>query len=102
MITDTAIADWRGTCLLGRMAGSSAGVPVRTSPGSGWAYSGGETRIRPAASPLAGNIDSPVVAAVFLGCAIAYLGIYAVEAPLRFLLYLFGKDSLILLRDGLI
>jgi hypothetical protein len=51
---------------------------------------------------LSANIDSPAVAAIFLGCAIAYLGIYALEAPLRYALYLFGKDSLILLRDGLI
>lgn len=38
----------------------------------------------------------------FAACAGLYLFIYAFESPVRYLLYLAGKDSLILLRDGLI
>lgn len=50
----------------------------------------------------AGNIDSRPLVSVFTFCALFYLTIYAFEAPARFVLYLFGKDNLILLRDGLI
>ncbi len=39
---------------------------------------------------------------MFAFCGIAYLGIYAVEAPIRYLLYLHGRDNVILLRDALI
>ncbi|MTK64137.1 MAG: hypothetical protein F8N15_06385, partial [Methanobacterium sp.] len=49
----------------------------------------------------AGNIDSRRIAASFVACGIFYLSIYALEAPIRYGLYLAGKDSLILLRDGL-
>ncbi len=50
----------------------------------------------------ASNIDSQRFATVFAICGILYLWIYAVEAPIRYGLFLVGKDSLILLRDGLI
>ncbi|MFV3129065.1 hypothetical protein [Niveispirillum sp. KHB5.9] len=49
----------------------------------------------------ASNIDVPGLAAVFACCAALYLVIYALEAPVRYGLYLAGKDSFILLRDGL-
>lgn len=39
---------------------------------------------------------------MFLMCGLAYLTAYALEAPIRYILYLAGKDSLILVRDGLI
>jgi hypothetical protein len=39
---------------------------------------------------------------MFLLCGLAYLTAYALEAPIRYMLYLAGKDSLILVRDGLI
>src|SRR5262249_41135649 len=48
------------------------------------------------------NIDSRPLAAFFILSTFVYLTIYAFESPLRFVLYLVGKDSLILLRDGLI
>ncbi|WP_445682827.1 hypothetical protein [Radicibacter daui] len=47
------------------------------------------------------NIDMPAFAAFFALSAVFYLGIYTLEAPVRYGLYLVGKDSLILLRDGL-
>lgn len=50
----------------------------------------------------ASNIDSRRFATVFAVCGILYLWIYALEAPIRYGLFLVGKDSLILLRDGLI
>lgn len=49
----------------------------------------------------AGNVDVPGLVGVFVCCAALYLAIYALEAPVRYGLYLAGKDSLILLRDGL-
>jgi hypothetical protein len=39
---------------------------------------------------------------MFLFCGLTYLAIYAVEAPIRYGLYLAGKDNLILVRDSLI
>lgn len=42
------------------------------------------------------------MASLFAGCGFLYLLIYSAESPIRYLLYLAGKDSLILLRDGLI
>ena len=48
------------------------------------------------------NIDSEAFASIFAFCAACYLIIYATEAPIRFGLYLAGKDSLILVRDVLI
>jgi ABC-type antimicrobial peptide transport system permease subunit len=39
---------------------------------------------------------------MFLLGSLAYLTAYALEAPIRYVLYLAGKDSLILARDGLI
>src|SRR5882672_10112771 len=51
---------------------------------------------------LAGNIDIPMLGGLFIAACVAYLGIYALEAPVRYALYNAGKDSLILLRDGLI
>jgi hypothetical protein len=50
----------------------------------------------------AGNLEGPRMAALFAICGFFYLLIYAVESPIRYILYLGGKDSLILLRDGLI
>jgi hypothetical protein len=38
---------------------------------------------------------------MFLLCALAYLTTYALEAPIRYVLYLAGKDNFILVRDGL-
>lgn len=49
----------------------------------------------------ADNIDVPRLVALFAFCAATYLTIYALEAPVRYGLYLAGRDSLILLRDGL-
>lgn len=49
-----------------------------------------------------GNIDSRGLAWLFVFCTSAYIGIYAFEAPLRYLLYLGGKDNYIFLRDALI
>jgi hypothetical protein len=48
------------------------------------------------------NIDSPAFATFFTFCMGVYLGIYALEAPIRYGLFLAGKDSLILVRDSLI
>jgi len=48
------------------------------------------------------NIDSPALAAFFTFCMAVYLSIYSLEAPIRYGLFLAGKDSLILVRDGLI
>lgn len=54
-------------------------------------------------TPLVGgsNIDEWRVARGFLLCGMIYLAIYVLEAVVRYGLYLVGKDSLILLRDGL-
>jgi hypothetical protein len=41
-------------------------------------------------------------AAIFTAGALGYLTIYALEAPIRFVLYLVGKDWAILVRDGLV
>src|SRR5271154_3615603 len=51
---------------------------------------------------LAGNIDSKLLGALFVAASVVYLGIYALEAPVRYALYVAGKDNFILLRDGLI
>jgi hypothetical protein len=48
------------------------------------------------------NIDSARMGKVFLLSSLVYLGIYALEAPIRYGLYLSGKDDFILLRDALI
>lgn len=48
------------------------------------------------------NIDSRRFAAVFAACTVLYLVIYALEAPIRYGLFLAGKDWLILARDALI
>jgi hypothetical protein len=47
------------------------------------------------------NIDRNWLAALFVGSALIYLSIYSVEAPLRWGLFLAGKDSMIFLRDTL-
>ena len=44
----------------------------------------------------------PGLARMFMLCCLAYLTAYALEAPIRYVLYLAGKDNLILARDGLI
>lgn len=49
-----------------------------------------------------GNLDSRALAWLFVFCTAAYIGIYACEAPLRYLLYLAGKDDYIFLRDTFI
>ncbi len=49
-----------------------------------------------------GNVDVPGLVRLCAFCGVLYLGIYALEAPARYGLYLAGQDSLILLRDGLI
>jgi hypothetical protein len=57
----------------------------------------------PAPGPVfLGNIDGPVLSAIFVAAAICYLTVYALEAPVRYALYVSGKDNLILLRDGFI
>ncbi len=56
----------------------------------------------PIASDVAGNIDSRLLGALFAAAAVCYLGVYALEAPIRYVLYNAGKDNLILLRDGFI
>jgi hypothetical protein len=48
------------------------------------------------------NIGSPSLVNLFLICGLAYLAAYALEAPIRFVLYVAGKDSLLLARDSLI
>ncbi len=47
------------------------------------------------------NIDSAAFASFFTVCMGVYLGIYSLEAPIRYGLFLVGKDSLILVRDAL-
>ncbi len=49
-----------------------------------------------------GSLTSPSLARLFLFCGLAYLMAYALEAPIRYVLYLAGKDNLILARDALI
>ena len=56
----------------------------------------------PVLPDLAGNIDSRLLGALFIAACVAYFGVYSLEAPIRYVLYNAGKDSLILLRDGLI
>src|SRR4051812_37654582 len=57
----------------------------------------------PAPGPVQnGNIDGPLLGALFIAAAICYLTVYALEAPVRYALYVAGKDSFILLRDGFI
>ena len=51
--------------------------------------------------PVLDVADRPM-GTFFLLCAALYLGIYALEAPVRYVLYLEGKDNFILARDGLI
>jgi hypothetical protein len=55
----------------------------------------------PVIAGSASNIDMPALAGFFALCGVTYLGIYTLEAPVRYGLYLAGKDSFILLRDGL-
>ena len=43
-----------------------------------------------------------MLARLSIACAVAYLSIYTLEAPLRFVLYLVGKDWAILARDLLV
>ena len=47
-------------------------------------------------------IEQATVARAFTVCAVIYLAIIAVEAPVRYFLYQHGHDNLIVLRDGLI
>jgi hypothetical protein len=47
------------------------------------------------------NIDSEAFATFFTFCMGVYLAIYSLEAPIRYGLFLAGKDSLILIRDAL-
>jgi hypothetical protein len=47
------------------------------------------------------NIDSRRVAVIFAASGVLYLLIYSLEAPIRFGLFLAGKDWAILARDGL-
>jgi hypothetical protein len=57
----------------------------------------------PAPGPVQnGNIDGPLLGAFFMAAAVCYLAVYALEAPVRYALYVAGKDSFILLRDGFI
>lgn len=49
-----------------------------------------------------GNLEGARLSALFAGCGLLYLLVYGTESPIRYMLYLAGKDSLILLRDGLI
>jgi hypothetical protein len=62
----------------------------------------GTARQAISASGIGGsNVDDARMARVFVRCGMVYLGIYVLEAVVRYGLYLLGKDSLILLRDGL-
>jgi hypothetical protein len=62
----------------------------------------GTARQSISALPIGGsNVDDAGLARVFTQCGMIYLGIYVLEAVVRYGLYLVGKDSLILLRDGL-
>jgi hypothetical protein len=49
-----------------------------------------------------GNLEGTRLAGLFAACGFFYLFAYTIESPIRYILYLAGKDSLILLRDGLI
>jgi hypothetical protein len=49
-----------------------------------------------------GNIADPVVASFACACVLGYLTIYCAEAPIRYALYLVGKDNFILARDALV
>jgi hypothetical protein len=48
------------------------------------------------------TIASAGLVRMMVFCTLAYLTAYALEAPLRYMLYLAGKDSAILARDSLI
>jgi hypothetical protein len=58
------------------------------------------------AMPVGGAADrdfaETALGRMFLLGALIYLSAYGLEAPIRYVLYLGGKDSLILARDGLI
>jgi hypothetical protein len=56
----------------------------------------------PVLPDLAGNVDSRSLAALFVAASVVYFGVYSLEAPIRYVLYNAGKDSLILVRDALI
>jgi hypothetical protein len=58
-------------------------------------------RTQPAPREM-GNIDRQLLASLFTFCTAIYICCYAFEAPIRYALYLYGYDNLILLRDGLI
>jgi len=49
-----------------------------------------------------GNLEGARLAGLFAVCGFLYLLVYTLESPIRYILYLSGKDSLILVRDGLI
>lgn len=67
--------------------------------GASWMASSGNAP--DAAGKDVGNIDSGPLVSLFTFCCCCYLAVYSLEAPVRYLLYLVGKDSLILSRDGL-
>src|SRR5262249_26078063 len=84
------------------MTGAAAGARNRFRFSSGTFRPDAPAGVLASDAYLAGNIDSRPLAAFFILSTFVYLTIYAFESPLRFVLYLVGKDSLILLRDGLI
>lgn len=53
------------------------------------------------APPWTEGIAGRSIGKLFVLCASLYIGIYALEAPIRYLLYLEGKDNYILARDVL-
>jgi hypothetical protein len=56
----------------------------------------------PILSDFGGNIDSRLLGVLFVAASVAYFAVYSLEAPIRYVLYNAGKDSLIVARDGLI
>jgi len=47
-------------------------------------------------------LTNAAIAKLFVVSALIYMTFYTIEAPIRYVLYLMGKDSMIFVRDGLI
>jgi hypothetical protein len=79
-------------------------APKRTGRATYGLYRQDGVRAEPAAvlDPAQANVAGHALGRMLLICALGYLSAYALEAPIRYWLYLAGKDSLILARDSLI
>ena len=86
------------------MAGPDTVAGASTHRTAAWQPPGVRKRTltKPAIASDVSNLDSRALASLFVFCTAAYIGIYAFEAPLRYMLYLAGKDDYIFLRDTLI